>query len=143
MPTEAVMTREVNRSNRPVSDHLHPLVYAAIAGLVLWYVISAWDFFGEGDTGLLLAVVSGFFVMAAAIPCALWLIWRKHRRSEAERGEGISLRDWASGSFEIWQDRLKGANAIVEILLPIAAVALGMTALGIVFHFAAANAVHV
>jgi hypothetical protein len=110
---------------------------------VLWYVLSAWDLFGEGDTGLLLAVVSGFFVMATAIPCALWLIWRKHRRSGAEGDESISLRDWASGSFEIWQDRLKGANAIVEILLPIAAVALGMTALGIVFHFTAASTVHV
>jgi hypothetical protein len=53
------------------------------------------------------------------------------------------LRDWASGSFEIRQDRLKGANAIAEILLPIAAVALGMTVLGIVFHFTAANAVYV
>jgi hypothetical protein len=137
------MTREVSRSNRPVSDQLHPLVYAAIVGLVLWYVISAWDFFGEGDTGLLLAVVSSFFVMATAIPCVLWLVWRKHRGSGAEPGEGISLRDWASGSFEIWQDRLKGANAIVEILLPIAAVALGMTALGIVFHYTVANAVYV
>jgi hypothetical protein len=42
-----------------------------------------------------------------------------------------------AGDFVTWQDRLKGANAAIEILLPLAAVAFGMTALGIALHFAA------
>jgi len=29
------MTKELIRHNRPVSDHLHPLVYKAMAGLAL------------------------------------------------------------------------------------------------------------
>lgn len=85
------MTREVSRHNRLVSDHLHPLIYTAVVGLVLWFVVSAWAFFGDGEyMGLLLAVVSGFFFMAIAIPGALWLIWWKYQGSDVARGEGIS-----------------------------------------------------
>jgi hypothetical protein len=139
---EAGMTREVSRHNRPVSDQLHPLIYKAIVGLVLWFVVSAWAFFGDGEyMGLLLAVVSGFFFMAVAIPCALSLIWQKYQGSDVRRGEGISLRDWASGDFDTWQGRRKAADAAVEILLPIAAVAFGITAFGIVLHFVAATTV--
>lgn len=29
------MTREASRHNRPISDHLPPLIYTAIVGLVL------------------------------------------------------------------------------------------------------------
>jgi len=32
---------QVDRQNRPVWNDLHPLVYAAIVGLVLWFVASA------------------------------------------------------------------------------------------------------
>ena len=53
----------------------------------------------------------------------------------------IGFRDWASGQFETWQERVKGANAAVEILLPVAAAAVGMTAFAIVFHYAATHAV--
>jgi hypothetical protein len=35
---------------------------------------------------------------------------------------------------------LKGANATAEVLLPIAAVAVGMTVLGLVFHIIASGA---
>jgi hypothetical protein len=35
---------------------------------------------------------------------------------------------------------VKGANATVEVLLPIAAVAVGMTVLGLVFHIIANGA---
>lgn len=137
------MTREVSRHNRPVSDHLHPLIYTAVVGLLLWFVVSAWAFFGDGEyMGILLAVVSGFFFMAVAIPYALWLIWRKYQGSDVARGEGISLRDWASGEFDTWQGRRKAAGAAVEILLPIAAVAFGITAFGIILHFTAATTVH-
>ena len=47
----------------------------------------------------------------------------------------------ASGEFDTWQGRRKAAGAAVEILLPIAAVAFGITAFGIVLHFTAATTV--
>ena len=136
------MTRQEKRHNRPVSIHLHPIVYWAIVLLVVWFVASAWTFFSAAEyMGLLLAVVTGFFFMVIAIPLAIWLVWRKDRNPDAMWGESISLRDWASGEFETWQGRRKATDAAVEIVMPVAAVAFGLMALGIVFYFAAASAV--
>jgi len=131
------MTQMMARHNRPVSSALHPYVYAAMVGLVLVFVVSAWAFFGGGENmELLLAVVTGFFVMATAVPFALWLTWR-NRHVEAERTESISFRDWASGEFDTGQGRRKAVDAAVEVLLPIAAVAFGMVAMGIVLYITA------
>jgi hypothetical protein len=44
------------------------------------------------------------------------------------------------GEFDILTGHVKGANATVEVLLPIAAVAVGMTVLGLVFHIIASGA---
>ena len=44
------------------------------------------------------------------------------------------LRDWAAGDFETWTGKSKGANAAIEALLPIAAVAIGLTVMGIIFE---------
>jgi hypothetical protein len=38
------------------------------------------------------------------------------------------------GVRDTWQGRLTGTEAAMQILLPIAAAAFGMTALGIAFH---------
>ena len=86
------MTRQEKRHNRPVSTHLHPVVYWAIVGLVVWFAASAWTFFSAAEhMGLLLAVVTGFFFMVIAIPLAIWLVWRKNRNPDAMWGESISL----------------------------------------------------
>ncbi len=50
------------------------------------------------------------------------------------------LPDWAVGDFDTLTGPVKGANATVEVLLPIAAVAVGMTVLGLVFHIIAGGA---
>lgn len=128
------MTKELVRHNRPVSDHLHPLVYKAMAGLALWYVLSVWVFFGEESyTALALAVVSLFLFLAVGIPFALWLAWRGSPISGAHENSQ-TFHDWTSGEFETWQGRLSGAEAAVELLLPLAAVAFGLTILGIVLY---------
>jgi hypothetical protein len=141
---ERTTTMENSSRNGPVSDQLHPFVYMAAVGLVLLFAVSAWASFDDEEyTGLLLAVVSGFFFMAVAIPCTLWLIWQRHRDVDTARDENISWRDWARGQFDTYAGRRKAAGAAIEILLPLAAVAFGMTGLGIVFHYiAAASAVH-
>ena len=126
------MTRQEKRHNRPVSTHLHPIVYWAIVGLVVWFAASAWTFFSAAEyMGLLLAVVTGFFFMVIAIPLAIWLVWRKNRNPDAMWGESIPLRDWASGEFETWQGRRKATDAAVEIVMPIAAVAFGLMVKGL------------
>ena len=139
------MATDLIRHKRPVSDHLHPLVYQAMIGLALWFVLSAWVLLSgsEGDyTGLLLAVVSVFILIAVAIPCVLWLNWRKFPGSGAAEQESESFREWLSGDLETWQGRVSARDAVIEILLPLAAVAFGITALGIALHFTVTKAVH-
>jgi hypothetical protein len=134
------MEQNGNGRDRPVSDELHPLVYMAIIGLVLWFVVSVWGFGGDGYTDYLLAVVTGFMVIAVAIPLVLWRIGRKQQRPTQVKERSKPLGEWAAGEFDTWQDRVKGTNAAVEVLLPIAAIAFGMTAFGIVLHFTAHGA---
>jgi hypothetical protein len=129
------MAIDPNALDSPASNQLPAVIYKAAAGAVLLFVVLAWIFFGGwAHMGLLLTVVSGFFFMALAIPFALWLAWRRHEEGGAAQGKPVSLREWASGEFDTWRGQLKGANAAVEILLPVAAMAVGMIALGIVFY---------
>lgn len=118
-----------------VTDHLHPGLYLALAGLALWYILSAWSFGGDGYTDYLLAIASGLILIAVAIPAALWRIWRNHSHEEGSPNE--SFRAWAASDFRIWQDHMKARDAAIEILLPIAAVAFGMSIFGIIIHFTA------
>lgn len=127
-----------------VVRNLHPVVYAALVGLTLWLVLAIWGFANDGQTDYLLAVVTGFLVIAVAIPSTLALMVHRQRNSgdcknTAER-DTASFREWVAGDFDTWQDRVKGRDAAVEVLLPMAAIAIGMTAFAIVLHFTALGA---
>ena len=126
--------------DRPISDSLHPLVNIAIISLVLMFVAAVWMFFDSGPYEAWLdVVVTGLFVIAIAVPALLWLTWR--RNADGARDDShLSFRDWAVGDFDTLTGPVKGANATVEVLLPIAAVAVGMTVLGLVFHIIASGA---
>jgi len=124
----------------PISDSLHPLVNMAIIGLVLMFAAAVWMFFDSGPYEAWLdVVVAGLFVIAIAIPALLWLTWRRNADG-ARDGSHLSFRDWAVGEFDTLTGPVKGANATAEVLLPIAAVAVGMTVLGLVFHIIASGA---
>jgi hypothetical protein len=122
------------------TDRLPPVIYLALIGFVLWMVLAAWGFAGPGYADVALVVVTGFFVIVIAIPFILWRVWRANRAPPDAPESRIRFADWAAGQFETWQDRVKGANAATEIILPIAAAAVGMTAFTIVFHYAAQHA---
>jgi hypothetical protein len=124
----------------PISDSLHPLVHVAIIGLVLMFVAAMWMFFASDPYEEWLdVVVTGLFVIAIAIPALLWLTWR--RNADGARDDSHpSFRDWAAGDFDTLTGSVQGANATAEVLLPIAAVAVGMTVLGLVFHIVASGA---
>jgi hypothetical protein len=125
----------------PISDGLHPLVNMAIIGFVSMFVAAMWMFFASDPYGEWLdVVVTGLFVIAIAIPALLWLTWR--RNADGARDDShLSFRDWSAGEFDTLTGPVKGANATAEVLLPIAAVAVGMTVLGLVFHIIASGAV--
>src|SRR5437867_13118761 len=56
-----------------VTRNLHSMVYIALVGLVLWLVLATWGFGYDSQTDYLLAIVTGFLIIAVAIPatCAL------------------------------------------------------------------------
>jgi hypothetical protein len=134
------MAEHSAHQDRPISDSLHPLVNIAIIGLVLLFVAAMWMFFASDPYGAWLdVVVTGLFVIAIAIPALLWLTWR--RNADGARDDShLSFRDWSAGEFDTLTGSVKGANATAEVLLPIAAVAVGMTVLGLVFHIIASGA---
>ncbi len=135
-----------------VSNQPHPALHRAAAALFIWFVAAAWLLFsGSGYIDLALAMISVLVAMMIAIPMALWRAWRANARSlvagssvssegrEAE--EALPLREWLRGEVATHSGPEKSSAAAVEILLPIAAVALGITALGIVFDLVRAGAI--
>ena len=124
-----------------ISGSLHPLVNIAIIGLVLMFVAAVWMFFDSDPYEAWLdVVVTGLFVIAIAIPALLWLTWRRNADDARDDSRHLSFRDWSVGDFNTLTGPVKGANAAAEVLLPIAAVAVGMTVLGLVFHIIASGA---
>jgi len=127
------------RNNNVRTDRLPLGVFALLAGFVLWMVIAAWvGFAGPGYTNVALTVVTGLLLVAIGIP---FVLWRMVRASDPDLEKPKTLREWSSTQFETWQDQQKGSEAATEIILPIAAAAVGMTAFAIVFHYVAAHAV--
>jgi hypothetical protein len=135
------MAKQRRGAARPTSNFLHPVVYKAAVALALWFALSAWLLFkGGNEMGLVLAFVSVPILMAIAIPYALSRVPRRPRTSDAASGTRRSVREWMSRDFETTYGRRKGWSATVEILLPLAAVAFGMTAIGIVLCLTVAGA---
>ena len=128
------MNEETAQNKRSLSDRLHPTVYTTMALLALWLVLSVWGFAGEGYTDWLLVVVSGFIFIVVALQFVLSRVGRGGAPAgQSKIVENGAFREWISGEFETWQDRVKGRNAAIEVLLPIAAVAFGMTAFALIF----------
>ena len=121
---------------RPATSRLHPRVYALLIGLAGWFALSVWSFAGAGVTDYLLFIVSGFifivggvagnFVAASGAPTPKQLATTIDSHS-ASGHHGTSILGRADSAV---------AQAALQILLPIAAAAFGMTAFGIVFHIA-------
>jgi hypothetical protein len=126
------MRKTSNRRQPATSDRLHPWVYRTIVGLALVLILSVWGFVGPGYSGLALAVVSVFIFIAVVIPVILWRIWRNHA-ADLDRAESFAA--WQERDFEICDGHLKGADAAMQVLLPIAAVSLGMAVFALVMHF--------
>lgn len=135
------MNKDIVPRDRPATNGLHPYVYGAIAALTLWFVAAVWaSFASDGYTDWLLAVVSVFLLIFVALP---FVLSRVSRDDDSDSGAAPprTFRGWASCEFNTWQYRLKGGHAAVEVLLPIAAIAFGMTAFGVVAHIVSHGAI--
>jgi len=119
-----------------VTNGLHPAIYAGLAVLALWLVVSAWIFFGsEGQyAAFSVAIASGLFLIAGAIPFVLWRVWRRRTPDGAADQPRTPFSDWWRGEVETWQGPVEGWDAAVEVLMPLGAAALGMTLIGLIFR---------
>ncbi len=134
------MARELVAHNKPVFDQLHPAIYGAAVGLVAWFALSAWILFDrQSDIELPLAMVSVLLLVAVLLPWALSLVWKRHVMPH-QHPTRISFHDWRAGDFAAWGSKLHGTDAAIDMLLPLAAVAFGLTAIGIVFLIVASGA---
>jgi hypothetical protein len=133
------MAKDTIRHNRPVFHALHPTIYKALVGLALLFLLATWLSFGAGGGYIFIVrvVVTGLFFVAAVIPTIIWLTSRRHPDPEHPHEQSISFREWWSGDIDTGHGRRKASDAAMEILLPIATAAIGMVAIGIVFHLAA------
>jgi hypothetical protein len=123
-------------TRRPVESWLHPRVYSIAIALSAWLVLSVWLFAGSGITDYLLVIVSGFIFIAVMLPLILSRVARTDDDDAETAAKRPSFREWTKSEFGISQGRLSGREAALQILLPIAAVAFGMTAFGLALHFA-------
>jgi|ERR1043166_4793663 hypothetical protein len=135
------MTNNMTRHNRPVENTLHPWIWGALVALTALFVAGAWgfDLGGNGDAAYLIAIVSGFFVMAVSLPLIAAHIRRKYRDGDDVQDKKVRLRHWLAGDLQTWQHRLKASEAATMIVLPFAAAAIGMVAIAIVLHVVAAS----
>jgi hypothetical protein len=133
-------TNDSHHSGTPMTGAankgLHPRVYGVLIGLCVWLVLSVWLFAGGGVTDYLLFVVSGFIFLVVALAVILSRVRRDDTAPTTSAAQPPSFHDWAAADFDTWQGRLRGKEAAVQIILPIAAVAIGMTIFGAALHYA-------
>lgn len=128
------MTHQVIPHDRTLHRWLHPAAYEIAIGLIALFTIAAWLAFDRRtDTELPLTMITVFYVVSASVLVIISRLWRRRGGvSMADRETG-TLRNWMSGEFAVWGSRIKASEALVDMLLPAAAAAFGMVAIGIVF----------
>ena len=107
-----------------------------MVALTLWLVVSIWVLFGGGNyTGLTFAMVTLFFVVITGIPILIWLAWRHNADPHDTHTTSEAFREWTGHEFTTWTGSMSGREAVMQILLPLAAVSIGMTIFGLVYYF--------
>lgn len=132
------MKTQIRIPNRPTSSRLHPAIYLTIVGLICWLISAIWGFVGPGFTGMALSVISLFIGAATLLQVILWRISRRDPARRRSPDEPSALADWLSHDFVAWTGRMTGADAALEILLPVMAAAFGMSALAVILHLSVA-----
>jgi hypothetical protein len=122
-----------NKGNqRPVTGSVPGWLYGMAIGFVTWFALAVWLFAGAGTTDYLLFIVSGFIFVVMFLQFILSRVRRDEPPAKADESSHFSdRRKW---DLETFQSRISFNQAAVQILLPLAAAALGMTAIGIVMQ---------
>ena len=108
-----------------------------MVGAAIWLVLSVWFLFGSaGYAGVTFTVVTFFFIIALGVPGLIWLTWRHHGGDAQHGAADEPFRQWVAHEFATRTGGLSGRSAAVQILLPILAVAIGMTIFGLSYVLA-------
>ncbi|WP_139486720.1 hypothetical protein [Bradyrhizobium ivorense] len=127
--------------NRPVYDELHPRVYGVAVGLVAWFALAAWILFDrQDDVELSLMFVSVLLFVAVLLPWLLSLVWQRYDDRHDRHARAVPFREWRTAEFAVWGSTINSTHATIDMLLPLASVAFGLTAIGIVFLICASLA---
>lgn len=118
----------------PVSQRLAPRLYWIIVGLGVWLAISIWGFCGSGYTALVMAIISLLIAIAVGAVLLVRTAVRARRAPLDEARREDPLEVWFGREFESHTGRTSGAAAAIQIILPLAAVAFGMTLFAVVHH---------
>jgi FtsH-binding integral membrane protein len=118
--------RELPGGNRPLRDHVHPVIRRIALGLIAWTVGAVWVLFSHSYYGpLLYGVVTLLVLVFVLLPMILF------RMAPQSTGDAASFHDWMNGRFDTASGPIEGREAAVMILLIPMAVAVGMTVLGL------------
>ena len=119
--------------NVPTETGLHPLVYKALAGCVIWIVAAILLFFGH-DRYLLLQLSIVAFLCAAVLllPFCLWVIWHRDHPD----GSRSDFLDWSSHELETASGPVEGRTAAIMVVLAPASVAFGITVTSLIAFLA-------
>lgn len=111
-----------------------PAPLLALMGLCLaWFVPIGWlAYWGHEDTVLVMLFVTLFTTVALGVP---WLLARTSR-GRVDTASAFRPRQWLRGQFETFTGRLPAREAIVMILLPLGAAAVGITLMGVALAIA-------
>jgi hypothetical protein len=130
------VSAHLTRLDQAPQEKLHPIVYRLIIGLAAWFVLSIWLLFDRGSyVGLNLAVITMFFLIAVGVPVIIAFTWWRNSGVRERSGDTIRFREWLACEFTTRTGELSGMETAIQILLPIAAVSIGMTIFGLVLHF--------
>lgn len=115
---------------------LHPKIYRLFMALAVLFVVAAWSFFGPGKyAGLVLVVVTLFFIFAIGVVADIAHVWHDHHDPREDPGAPTNtFHEWLRGDVRISRDTVSGKHAAIMASLPIAAVSIGMVLLAAV-HF--------
>ena len=120
-------------SNVPRVTALHPVVYRALAGCVVWTVGAFWVLFSrESETMFQIAVVTFFAAAFVATP-----YWMRHIATQGKPAtQHLPLSEWRHARFETAAGTVAAGEAAMLVLLAPLACAIGLTAVSALHLFA-------
>lgn len=122
-----------HRRNVPTESGLHPVVYKALAGCVVWIVAATFLFFGRDSyAALQLAIVAFFCAAFLLVPFILWAIW--HRENPQQMTP--DFKTWSSHELQTASGPVEAREAAIMVLLAPMSVAMGITVTSLIAFLA-------